>query len=103
VAKIIRVVHPVHMGLGHHGLKLMLKKLVKIDVTKLGVGEFVMCLNKKKDKLKMIGGGGHVIGYLNTGRKIMLESVQYIPDCFGANGIDYDEAVRKALNERLGK
>lgn len=95
----------VHMGLGHDGLTLVAKKF-SVDPARLGDGEIVMFLNRGRDKLKIMGKQGKVIGYLKMPNKsrIMLDAIQYIPQCFGADGsLNYDAAIKKALEERLAK
>jgi hypothetical protein len=98
-----RLVEGVHMGLGHDGLALLLKKLAKIDASKMEDGDLVMFINTAGDKMKIIGGQGRVIGYLKMpgGRKIMKEALQFIPQTFGASGFSYDDACAEALNRRL--
>lgn len=100
--RILKLVQGVHMGLGHDGLRELLKKN-KIDVSTLMQGELIMCMNKKGDKLKVVGFGGIVIGYLKMpkGDQIMKEALQYIPQAFGSEGFDYNKACRKALENRL--
>ncbi len=98
-----KVVEGVNMGLGHYGLAELLKKEAKIDVTKLTGTELVMCINGFGDKMKVIGAGGMVIGYLKLpGRqRIMKDALQYIPQTFGSTGFDYDKACHAALKTRL--
>jgi hypothetical protein len=100
--RIIQLVENVHMGLGHDGLKDLLKR-AKIDVSKIEDAELVMCLNTKGDKLKVIGCKGMVLGYLKmpNGQKIMKEALQFIPRTFGSGGFDYDAACKSALDEKL--
>ena len=102
--KIIQLICDVNMGLGHPGLTLMMQKRFKIDLAKLSDDKLVMFLNGKKDKLKVIGKQGMVLGYLRMphSRKIMLEAIQYLPQTFGGAGFNYDAALKKALEARLG-
>lgn len=109
-ARIRKVISPVHMGLGHDGLKALLAKSIEkgganLDVTELQPGELVMCINGAGDKLKVIGHGGLVIGYLKMPHKkrIMMEALQFIPATFGGQGFDYDAACRKSLELRMGR
>lgn len=107
--RIKTLVQGVHMGLGHDGLARLLKKPVRqggadLDLHDLAMGDLVMCLNGKGDKMKVIGHKGLVLGYLKLprGQKIMAEAIQFIPNTFGGDGFDYDQAVRRALSTRLG-
>ena len=102
---IVLLIDNVHMGLGHDGLTKLAKKF-KRDPMSLGQGELLMFLNRKRDKLKIMGHRGLVLGYLKMpgGNRIMLDAIQYIPKAFGARGeIDYDSALKKALETRLLK
>lgn len=107
MSRIIKVISPVHMGLGHVGLRLLLAKEKNkggagIDVQTLSDGVLIMCINGAGDKLKIIGGGGQVIGYLkmNKGRKIMKDALQFIPQTFGGTGFNYDAACKAALKSK---
>lgn len=109
-ARIRKVITPVHMGLGHDGLKKLLAKPLDkggagLDVESLVPGELIMCINGAGNKLKVIGHHGLVIGYLKMPHKkrIMMEALQYIPQTFGGQGFDYNEACRKSLEMRMGR
>jgi len=97
-----KLVQGVHMGLGHDGLRALLKR-EGIDLARLREGDLVMLMNKAGDKLKIIEGKGVLIAYLRMpkGIKIMKEAIQYIPTCFGGRGFDYEKACQKALETRL--
>lgn len=103
--RICKVVMNVHMGMGHHGLSELLREQHSLDVTTLSDGDLVMFINTAGDKLKLIGGQGKVLGYLRMprGQKLMFEAIQFIPRTFGSAGLNYDQAVRMALTERLGR
>lgn len=100
--KIIQLAVDVNMGLGHPGL-MELAKRFKMDVTKLGDDDLLMFLNRDRSKLKILGKQGIVLGYLRMpgSQKIMLEAIQYLPQTFGGSGFNYDDALKKALVERL--
>lgn len=104
-ARIRLLVEGVHMGLGHDGLAKLLKKQLKIEVSELNPGDLVMVLNRRGDKLKVIGTRGLVIGYLRMpdGNRIMKDALQYLPATFGAKGFDYDTACKAALESRLNQ
>jgi hypothetical protein len=104
VKKLIRVLEPVHMGLGHDGLAKLLKEQHKIDVTKLEEGALIACINKAKNRLKLLGAQGQVLGYLKLHgeRRIHMDALRFIPQTFGAKGLDYDAALAKSLRMSLG-
>jgi hypothetical protein len=93
----------IHMGLGHDGLVAIAVKN-KIKINELSEEDLLMFMNKRGDKLKVLGAQGKVIGYLKlpNNRKIMGEALQYIPQTFGSSGFDYDQACRAALTRKLG-
>jgi hypothetical protein len=103
--KIIFLLVDVNMGLGHPGLiALARKNKVNPETTK--DGHLLMFLNRKRDKLKMLGHQGIVLGYLRMpkGQQIMLEAIQYLPRAFGADGaINYDQALKTVLESRLSR
>ena len=103
-AKIFKLFLDVHMGASHDGLTRLAEK-AKLDVTTLQDGDMLMFLNRKCDKLKVLGARGKVIGYLRMekGQRIMRESIQFLPRTFGAGGFDYNRAVSMALDQQLSK
>jgi hypothetical protein len=101
-SRIITVIDNVHMGLSHDGLCKLATKLRK-DPKTLEPGELILFLNRGRDKLKTLGAGGIVIGYLKmpNKRKIMLDAIQFLPQTFGAKGFDYDGALSMAIDKAL--
>jgi hypothetical protein len=101
--RIVRLIDNVNMGLGHPGLALLCKERFKLDLEKLQDSELVMFLNRARDKMKIIGSQGKVLGYLRMprGERIMLEAIQYLPKTFGGSGFSYDSALKEALEQRL--
>lgn len=100
--KIKRLFLNVNMGLGHNGLASVARDH-KIEPSALGDEELLLYINRRMNKLKILGGGGLVIGYYRTRgeEKMMLEAIQYLPQTFGAKGFDYNAAVEKALKTRF--
>lgn len=101
--RIIQLVDGVHMGLSHDGLARLLETKFRIKIAEASDDALFMFLNTKKDKLKILGKKGVVIGYLRMpgGRRIMMDAIQYLPATFGGQGFNYDEALRRALTQRL--
>jgi len=98
--KIVRVLTGVNMALGHEGLAMCIKREANIDVRVLDGTELVICINSAYNKLKAIGGGGVVLGYLRMpkGRTLMREAIQFLPKVFGGDGFTYDDACKEALD-----
>lgn len=102
MSTIARLFLDTHMGLSHPGLIEIAKK-AKINVDKLGTDELLMFINRRCNKVKILGAQGKVIGYLRTPdeKPLMLEALQYLPQTFGAAGWDYSDACRIALAKKL--
>lgn len=102
--KIVLLIDNVHMGLGHEGLAALARKFNKNPDT-LQDGDLLMFLNRAKDKLKVMGPGAKVLGYLKMpkGRKIAMEAIQYIPQTFGASGFNYEAALERHLEQKLAR
>jgi hypothetical protein len=88
--------------LGHEGLMHLCKHKFSLDLAKLDDRDLVVFLNRGKDKLKIVGRQGIVLGYVRLPKgRLMLDAIQYIPETFGGKGFNYDAALKKALAERL--
>lgn len=99
----IQLFTDVHMGQGHDALSRMADEQ-GIDAYTLPAGQILMFLNKRKDKLKILGHKGLVVGYLKmpAGERIALDAIQFLPQTFGADGeINYPQALRRSLEQRL--
>lgn len=101
--RILKVFLDVNMGKGHDALMELARKN-KIKTQDLNDQDMLMFLNRKGDKMKVLGSQGNVVGYLKMpkSRLIMTEALQYIPHTFGASGFDYEAACGMALKKRLG-
>ncbi len=89
---------------GHDGLASLAKKH-DLNVTKLIPGQYVVFINSARNRLKVYA-ASNVIAYLKlaTGGRIDLNTVREIPRVFNGSGkIDYEEALRIAVNKSLAK
>jgi hypothetical protein len=101
--KIKRLILNVAMGNSHDGLT-KIAGTFGYDVKKLTGQECLMFLNRRRDKMKILGAKGQVIGYLRMpkGHKIYMEAIQWLPETFHERGqFDYDAALKKALSIAL--
>lgn len=103
--RIVLAMSNVSMALGHDGLRTLASKH-GLELDTLQPGDLALFMNTQRDKLKMIGAKGIVLGYLRMpkGQKMPLEAVQYIPRAFASDGsVSLDKAIRTHLAERLLK
>lgn len=103
--RLVAAISNISMALGHDGLSECAKRLgIKID--KLEDHELVLFVNRARDRLKVLGAKGIVLGYVKMpkGRKLPLGAVQFIPATFSGQGtIDIDAAIAKYITKTLEK
>lgn len=96
---IVRIFQKTDMRNQHDGLvRLALKFKVRLD--SLGAGEHVIFLNNRLDKVKMFSANG-VLSYYRAPGSLTMDMIEYIPQCFGANGMNWQKAERLALEKLL--
>src|ERR1700722_7133787 len=96
---IARVFLDVHMGQNFQGLtRLMVKE--KIDPRKLGVGDFVIFINRKSTGFKLMAGNSYLV-YYKSNRQIPLEAIQYLPASFGGSEFEFNKAIEKMLKSKV--
>lgn len=98
--KLLRVFLDVNMQLGHDGLTALAQQS-NVSVRKLQPMEHVVFVNRAVDKVKIYSSNG-VVSYLRspTG-KLDLGTLEHFAECFGAEGFQYTEALRKTLLKKL--
>lgn len=84
---------------GHSGLSQQATK-AKIDLKNLARGEYVVFLNKRQDKMKIMTAGNMLV-YQKTFNysKINPHIISLIPKYFGGRGLDYEGALREAIEK----
>lgn len=103
--KIILAVSNVSMNLGHDGLNKIAGKF-GVEFENLQPGDCALFLNTQRDKLKIVGAKGIVLGYLKMpkGQRMPLEAVQYVSQAFSSDGtVNLDKAIRTHVAEKLLK
>lgn len=99
MVKLIRVFLDVDMRNQHDGLARLADNQ-GYNLSKLNLGEHVIFLNSKLNKLKMYSYGG-VLSYLRLPKgRIDLNSIRSIPNAFTAGetvDVAYTDALRKSL------
>jgi len=105
--KAIQCFKNVHMGLGHAGLNQIAKETANIDVEKLNNQEYLVFINRKQDKIKVLCMVGTApfrkpgFFYVNYGRRLVMEAIQYIPRALGGGDFDFRKAEALALSQKL--
>lgn len=101
--KLLAAIANVSMALGHDGLSIVAKKF-NIKVEKLEDGELVLFINKQRDRLKMIGAKGVVLGYVRMpkGQSLPVGAIQYLPQAFSGDGkINVDSAIATYVEKTM--
>ncbi len=99
---IIQVFMNVDMRNMHEGLAEIASKN-GINVQELKLGQFVVFINAMKTRVKIFAANDVVAYQRSRSGKIQMETIQRIPESFGAGGFDYDSALRAVLTKLLTK
>lgn len=107
---LVRVFWGTSMGKRHQGLSEVAKKEADIDVHELDQGEMLLFVNRAMDKMQVmasLGRGPHniVLAYWKgkPGQRIDELAIQYIAQAFNGTTIDYNKALKKALEQRFSQ
>lgn len=99
--RIVRVVFNADLRSGHDGLTNMAKNF-KINTSTLGVGEFVVFINRKKCALKMFASGNTVAHFKMPGQQQMnLKVIGLIPRFFNGRELQYDDALAEVIRKEI--
>lgn len=102
--RILQVFSNADLRNGHDGLTTI-AKLQGIDVARLRRGEYVIFINSSRDKLKLFA-THNVVAYYKTrpGEVLDLRTISLIPRAFNGSGrIDYDSALKEAVEQALAR
>lgn len=99
--KILRVFLETDMRSQHDGL-IKVAKAQKVDLTSVNMGEHVLFINRKMDRIKLYSSSGVLSYFRSTKGRLSLHVIEQIPRCFDAKGkINWDQAERLALDKQL--
>lgn len=75
-----------------------------LNVNSLGAGDFLVFVNRKRDKVKLFA-SGNVVAYLKMpdGKKLDPRVIQYLPRHFNGSKINYDAAMTDVLKKQFPK
>lgn len=105
--KLFRVIPDTDMRCRHQGL---LAQALAAGVKKkdLKAGDILAFINGAKDRVMALAileeeDSYHVLGYYRSPHgRVAPESIEFIAEAFGADGLDMDQAIRKGLEKLLG-
>lgn len=100
--KIARIVLDFDMRCNFEGIRETLKKQ-KIDLDTISDDFVVILMNKANTAFKILVDNSYIVYFKNNGRKIPLEAIQYLPEKFGGSEMQYNNAVRKTLQDRMAR
>lgn len=95
--KIIRYIPEANLRGGYDSLRILAKKS-GIDLLNIGQGEFVVFVNRKKDKMK-VATQNDVVAYHRThnGNKINPLVISRLPKYFSGGVISYEGAIKETI------
>lgn len=102
--RVVQCFFDVNMQNGHDGLQLIAKK-GGVDVRLLGQGEFVVFINRDRNRIKLYATNNTTAYYKRPrgASPLSLESIPNIVKAFGQSGkIDYDRALKQTIEKKLG-
>lgn len=96
MSKLVNVYFDVSMSNGHSGLK----NIVKAD--NIADGECVVFVNKNRLAMKMLTPDNVLLHYKSPSRNrpIVLDTIKYLPSCVNGQSLNYNRALKKALQDR---
>lgn len=99
----------VSMGNRHHGLQEIARRS-GINLSSLTPDSYLVFVNSARDKIAMLVGPQtqktlQTMAYvrLERGRKVDLRIIKEIPRCFQGRSLNYDEALKLAIDKALAK
>ncbi len=99
MSRVVRYFADADMRAGYDGLTRIAKK-EDVDIPNLGQGEFVVFVNRQRNKMKLCT-QNDIVAYMRMGRgqKIDPRVIQYLPRYFDGKSFDYDAAMRRVLQK----
>jgi hypothetical protein len=99
--RLVRVVFNADLRAGHDGLTLLAKGL-KLNPANLGVGEFIVFINRKKCALKLFAAGNTVAHFKMPGQQqINMKVIGLIPRFFNGKELQYSDALSEVIRKEI--
>ena len=102
MAKIIRVFFDSDMRGQHKALSERASD-VRINTGNLRNGEYLVFVNRAEDRIKIFAANNIVAYYKSPRGRIDRNTIALIPQVFEGGRINYDRALKKTLDKRLGR
>jgi len=101
--RIIRFFPGSDLRKGHIGLAKLARRK-GIDPQNLKLGEYLIFMNNRKDKIKLFA-SNNIIAYLRLpqGEYISLDTIREIPNYFNGKSINYKGAIAKSISDSLAR
>ena len=75
-----------------------------IRVSNLSSGEYVVFVNRKKDRIKVFAANNIIAYHKSVEGRIDMGTIALIPKAFeGSGNLNYNKALKKRLELKLGK
>lgn len=98
--EIARVFLETSMSIGFQGIRELLKD-AKINPDLLPDKSFIVFINKKCTKFKLLAGNSYLVYYNNGNRQIPLEAIQRLPEFFDGRRFNLKGAVQKTIESKV--
>lgn len=101
-ARIVQVIYNVDFRQQHDGLRKV-AMAAGVTLKKLTDGAIICFINTQRNKIKFLAPNGTLAYYKSPSGRVDLAALNFVNHAFLIRGdVDYDIALRKSLEERLG-
>lgn len=95
--QIAHVFFDIHMGMAFTGLNEICKK-AKVESTN---SKYVVFINKKRDKFKLLISDKYLVYHDNKNQPISLDALKHLPQAFVGDKFDFSRSVETSIRERF--
>lgn len=95
--QIARVFFDTHMGLAFKGLEDLCRK----NKVNPSYEQYVMFINKKRTKFKLLIGNKYLVYHDNKNQPFPLEAIRNLPLAFAGDTFDFSKAMDKTIQEKF--
>ena len=96
--KVLHWVPDTYMNNAHEGLAAIAKKELKVNVSDLRPGEFVLFMNARFTAFKVYGAGNMILHYRDpNNRRLNAKAVLQLPHFIRGQHINYDKSLTATI------